>query len=133
MGNKLTSEKQNKKIYTDTVTSINDDEIKYIKENYTIVNVVWIDRDLVHENIVKNEYFITNPEKVEIVNDMLNYYLTCNDKYIYQKKTDLLCNEKQNICMCNIYAEDYRKILDRINYKKDAKYISWIRVHNEHF
>ena len=94
MGNKLTSEKQNKKIYTDTFTSINDDKIKYIKENYTIINVDWIDRDLVHENIVKNKYFIANPAKIEIVNDMLNYYLTRNNKYIYQKKTDLLCNEK---------------------------------------
>ena len=133
MGNKLTSEKQNKKIYTDTFTSINDDKIKYIKQNYTIINVDWIDRDLVHENIVKNEYFIANPAKIEIVNDMLNYYLTCNDKYIYQKKTDLLCNEKQRICLCNTYAEEYRKILDGINYKKDQKYISWIRILNEHF
>jgi hypothetical protein len=133
MGNKLTSEKQNNKIYKDTFTSINDDKIKYIKQNYIIINVDWIDRDLVHENIVKNEYFIANPAKIEIVNDMLNYYLTRNDKYIYQKKTDLLCNKKQNICLCNTYAEDYRKILDGINYKKDQKYISWIRILNEPF
>lgn len=133
MGNKLTSEKPNNKIYKDTFTSINYDKIKYIKQNYTIINVDWIDIDLVHENIVKNEYFIANPAKIEIVNDMLNYYLTRNDKYIYQKKTDFLCNEKQNICLCNTYAEDYRKILDGINYKKDEKYISWIRILNEHF
>lgn len=133
MSNKLTSETKNKKMYKDVFTSINDDKIKYIKENYTIINVDWIDRDLVHENIAKNNFFIENPEKVEILNDMLNYYLTHNDKYIYQKKTDFLCNEKQKICMCNTYAEDYRKILDGINYKKDNKYISWIRVDNEHF
>lgn len=64
---------------------------------------------------------------------MLNYYLTRNDTYIYQKKTELLCNEKERICMCNIYAKDYRKILEGINYKKDKKYISWIRGINEHF
>jgi hypothetical protein len=133
MGNKLTSEKQNKKIYTDTFTSIKDDEIKYIKENYTIINVNLIARDLVHENISKNNFFIENPEKIEIVNDMLDYYLTRNDKYIYQNKTELLCNEKQRICMCNIYAADYRKILEGINYKKDKKYISWIRGVNDHF
>lgn len=133
MGNKLTSEKKNKKIYTDTFTSIKDDEIKYIKENYTIINVNLIARDLVHENIAKNKFFIENPEKIEVVNDMLNYYLTRNDTYIYQKKTELLCNEKQRICMCNIYAADYRKILEGINYKKDKKYISWIREINDHF
>ena len=129
MGNKFTSERPNKKIYTDTFTSITDDEIKYIKENYTIINVNLIARDLVHENKI----FIENPEKTEIVNDMLDYYLTRNDTYIYQKKTDLLCNEKERICMCNIYAADYRKILEGINYKKDKKYISWIRGINDHF
>ena len=64
---------------------------------------------------------------------MLNYYLTSNSTYIYQKKTELLCNEKQRICMCNIYAADYRKILEGINYKKDKKDISWIRGINDHF
>ena len=115
MGNKLTLtfEKPNKKIYTDTFTSINNDEIKRIKENYKII--------------------IENPEKTEIVNDILDYYLSRNDKYIYQKKTDILCNEKERICMCNIYAEDYRKILEGINYRKDEKYISWFRGINDHF
>lgn len=133
MGNKLTSEGQNKKIYTDTFTSINDDEIKHIKENYTIINVNLIASDLVHENIAKNNFFIENPEKIEIVNDMLNYYLTQNHTYVYQKKTELLCNEKERICMCNIYAAKYRKILEGINYKKDKKYISWIREINDPF
>lgn len=67
MGNKLNSEKQNKKIYTDTFTSINDDEIKHIKENYTIINVNLIASDLVHENIAKNNFFIENPEKSKLL------------------------------------------------------------------
>jgi len=129
MGNTFTSERPNKKIYTDNFRSIKDDEIEYIKENYTIINVNMIAKDLVHEN----KTFIENPEKTEIVNDMLDYYLTRNNKYIYQNKTDLLCNEEHRICMCNIHAEAYRKILCGINYRKDEKYISWFRELNDHF
>lgn len=53
---------------------------------------------------------------------MSKYYLNHEDKAIY-KKTDYLCNEKEKICICNIHADDFRRIYDGINYKKDDKYI----------
>ncbi len=79
-----------------------------------------------------DKYFNATPIKMEIVNNMLGYYLNHQDKQIY-KKTDYLCNEREKICICNIHADDFRKIYDEINYKPGKKYISWIRKINAHF
>jgi len=48
------------------------------------------------------------------------------DKAIY-KKTDYLCNKKEKICICNIHADDLRKIYEGNNYDKPSKYISWYK------
>ncbi len=63
---------------------------------------------------------------------MLNFYLLHQDKNIY-KKTNYLCNEKEKICICNTFADDFRKIYDKQNYKSDNKFISWIRRKEDHF
>ena len=57
--------------------------------------------------------------------EMTNYYLNYNDVLIY-KRIDYLCNEEE-ICICNIYADDLRKMYDGINYKKNVKYISFYK------
>ena len=36
-----------------------------------------------------------------------------------------VCNQEEKICICNVHAEDFRKIYDRNNYKQGDKYISW--------
>jgi hypothetical protein len=63
---------------------------------------------------------------------MLEYYLNDKDESIY-KKTEYLCNEKEQICICNNHAETFRKIYDGINYRPKLKYISWCKKDNEHF
>lgn len=45
--------------------------------------------------------------------------------------TDYICNKKEKICICNIHAEDFRKIYERNNYRKDIKYISWCKKEND--
>jgi hypothetical protein len=91
--------------------------------NYKIIHVFWLDRVQVNSKIFADEYF-TSPKKREVLNNMLDYYLNHEDKSIY-KKTDYLCNEKEKFCICNIHAEDLRKIYDGNNYKKNDKFISW--------
>jgi len=95
-----------------------------IKQNYKIIDVDWLDPILVKSKMFGDKYF--TPEKEEIINNMLTYYLNHKDRPIY-KKTDYLCNKKEKICICNTHAEDFRKIYDGVNYKEGAKYISWIR------
>jgi hypothetical protein len=69
--------------------------------------------------------------KEEIINSMLVYYLTCQDRAIY-KKTDYLCNEKEKFCICNTHADDLRKIYNG-NYKEGDKFISWFREKKRRF
>jgi hypothetical protein len=63
---------------------------------------------------------------------MLDYYFTHKDKKIY-KMTDYLCNEKDEMCICNIHAENFRKIYNTPNYIEGNKYISWCKKIKEHF
>ena len=108
---------------SDLFTILDSQQLQNIKTNYKIINVYWLDRIQVNSKIFADDYFKPT-KKREIINNMLDYYLNHNDKLIY-KKTDYLCNEKEKICICNIHAEDLRKIYDGINYKKNNKFISW--------
>lgn len=90
----------------------------------------WLDIGLVKSKIFND--FEKSPKKKEVVNDMVSYYTNDTDnKYIYSM-TDYLCNEKEKICICNTHAEDFRKIYQGINYRKDDKYISWCKKRNEY-
>ncbi len=122
----------NKNIYVDSYWTLKPDEIKELRENYKIIDVDQLDPVLVNSKMFGDKYFEENKDKKQIVNNMLDYYLTHKDKPIY-KKTDYLCNRKERICICNVHAHDFRKIYDRINYKPNENFISWIKKSNEPF
>lgn len=107
----------------DFFTGIDEEKISYVRNNYKIIDVDYLDPILVHSKMFGDDFFIL-PQKKDIVSDMLKYYINHRDKRIY-KKTDYLCNEKEKVCICNTHAEDFRKIYDGVNYKPNEKYISW--------
>jgi hypothetical protein len=107
----------------DYFTSLDDEKIADLKNNYTIIEVDYLDPILVHSKMM-NKQFSREKEKKSILAEMLKYYLQHNDKEIY-KKTDYLCNETEKVCICNTHAEDFRRIYDGIHYKPNDKYISW--------
>jgi hypothetical protein len=124
MGNNINISKQNK--YTDFFTGIDEEKILYLKNNYKIIEVDYLESTLVQSKMFGDNYFKLLPQKKDIVNNMLDYYLYHTDKAIY-KKTDYSCNTKEKICICNTHADDFRKIYDGINYKSNEKYISWFK------
>jgi hypothetical protein len=107
----------------DYYTSLDDEKIADLKNNYTIIEVDYLDPILVHYKMI-NKPFSRKSEKKDVLNKMLKYYLQHNDKEIY-KKTDYLCDETEKVCICNTHAEDFRRIYDGIHYKPNDKYISW--------
>ena len=109
----------------DYYTSLDDEKIADLKNNYTIIEVDYLDPILVHHKMF-NKPFTREKEKKSILAEMLKYYLQHEDKEIY-KKTDYLCNETEKVCICNIHAEDFRRIYDGIDYKPNDKYISWYK------
>lgn len=110
--------------YNDIYISLDGKMINEIRQNYKIIDVDWLSYTLVNSKMFADEYFKNSPDKKIIINNMLKYYLNHEDKSIYIK-TDYLCNEKEKLCICNIHAEDFRKIYERNNYKEKDKYISW--------
>jgi hypothetical protein len=90
--------------------------------SYKIINVNYLSKCIIDHELFRNIHELNN-NQINIVNEMSKYYLNHEDKAIY-KKTDYLCNEKEKICICNIHADDFRRIYNGINYKKDDKYIS---------
>lgn len=115
------------KYYNSLYTSLNEEKIQYIRNNYTVIDVDWLDKTLVNSKM-----FLEKSPKEEIVNNMLEYYLNDKDRSIY-KKTDYLCNEKEKVCICNTHADDFRKIYDGINYLPNLKYISWCKKNKDNF
>lgn len=116
--------------YTDSYSTLKAMDIVNIRDNYKVLDVVWLDT----EHVCSKMYIDTslNDKKTEVVKNMLNYYLNHKDRPIY-KQTDYLCNEREKICICNLHADTIRKIAEGDNYQVDQKYISWIRKENEAF
>ena len=131
MGNTNSNDKYHNSHYS----TIDDDEIKHIRTNYKVVDVDWLDTTLVSSKIFNDEYFVNLPKKEEVINNMLEHYLNEKDEYLKHiyKITDYLCNEREKVCICNIHAEDFRKISERINYRQNTKYISWCKKYHDKF
>ena len=128
----MSSNVSDKTNYTDIFTLLSDAKIETIRATYKVIDVPYLDPIKVNYKMFADNYFQKNPGKEEIINNMLDFYLSRNDAPIY-KKTDYLCNEKEKICICNTHAEDFRKIYEEQNYKPGKKYISWIRQQKDHF
>lgn len=123
MGNNIHVPKRNNS--QDYYTSLDDEKIADLKNNYKIIEVDYLHPVLVRSKIFNDETF---SQKKAVLDEMMKYYLQHKDKEIY-KKTDYLCNEKEKICICNTHAEDFRRIYDGINYKPNDKYISWFTLY----
>ena len=123
----------NKNLFKDNYHKLSNDIEENIRKTYKIIEVDWLNEVLVNSKIFDdNKYYKKFPKKQETVFNMLNYYIYNKNREIY-KKTDYLCNEREKVCICNIHAEDFRKIYDGINYKKGDKYISWFQNNNVDF
>jgi hypothetical protein len=122
----------NQRFYYDYYTSLDNKQIEQIRSKYKIIDVDYLNYNIVHNAILADDYFSKSPLKKNIINKMLDYYLKHPDKNIYQK-TDYLCNKKERICICNIHANDLRKIFDKNNFKEDVKYISWFKCSETRF
>lgn len=126
MGNNNTNTYLKKKSkYGDFFTGIDEENILYLRNNYKIIDVDYLDPILVRSKMFGDNFFIL-PPKQDIVDNMLEYYLNHKDSEIY-KKTDYLCNTKEKVCICNTHAADFRKIYDGVNYKSNEKYISYFK------
>ena len=121
MGNNIHIPKRNNS--NDYYTSLDDEKIIDLKNNYKIIEVDYLHPILVRSKIFNDETF---SQKKTILDEMMKDYLRHKDKEIY-KKTDYLCNETEKVCICNTHAEDFRRIYDGINYKPNDKYISWFK------
>jgi len=116
--------------YFENYTSLTIDEIQKIKQNYKIININYFNTDVIKFKIITDEYFEKNPNKTKMVNNMINFYIKSKNIEKY-KKTNYLCNENEKICICNIYADNFKRIYDGSNYDKNTKYVSWIKKNEE--
>lgn len=113
--------------FNDFFTCVDKEIMVNLRNNYyKIIDVDFLDTDLVRSKMNDRNAFKLPKEK-EIVNNMLEYYL--NHKYSKLfKKTEYLCNEKEKVCICNINADNLRKIYDGVNYIPNKKYITWFKI-----
>lgn len=106
-------------------STLTQGEIKDLRTEYKIIDVDWFDKIKVKSAIFNDEYFNSNPKKIKIVDDMVDYFENHKDKSIFTKKTNYLCDTKEKLCICNVHANDFRKIYDGINYTDDT-YVAWV-------
>ena len=132
MSNTNEFDKNNLKKYNCSFyTTIDEVQIKNIKQNYTVLDVNSLDMNEVNSKMMNDTYFKTSPKKKEVVNNILDYHLNSKDVYIY-KITDYLCNKKEKICICN-HAEDLKKIYGGTKHGGNEKYVSWCKKDDEYF
>lgn len=125
--------KQEKNILYDDdyFCSLDLDDITNIRSRYKVIDVDWFGKTQVNLAIFNDKYFYSNPHKEKVINDMVEHFLTHNDKNFY-KKTNYLCNKKEQLCICNTNANNLRKIYNGVNYKDDT-YCAWVKKPNEPF
>ena len=121
---------EKKPIYEDYSFNILKNDVEDdLRKKYKIIDVDWFDKIQVSSAIFGDEYFNLRPKKIKVVDDMVEYFETHKDKSIYTKKTNYLCDIKEEICICNVHANDFRKIYDGTNYSEE-KYIAWVKKIN---
>jgi hypothetical protein len=101
-------------------------DLDEIIKTYKIVEVPYLDPVVVEASTKNDIYFVIFSKKKELLNNMVNYYLTHNDSLIY-KKTNYFCNELSRVCICNTSENDFKKSMEYINksYFEPVSYISW--------
>lgn len=87
---------------------------------------------MINYEIFGDKYFVDNPTKKQVLNDMVEHFSTHKDKHIFKKKINYLCNKKERMCICNTNANNFRKIYDGINYT-DEIFSVWIKNTKEPF
>jgi hypothetical protein len=126
MGNMKSSKKNMFEKYDFSYySSINEDQINDIRKNYKVMDVNHLDSVEINSKILHDEYFRKSPEKKEIINNILEYHLQSKYSDIY-KVTQYLCSKKEKICICNSYAEDFRKLCNQ-----NIKYVSWAMKYDD--
>ena len=132
MGNSIKNKSNYIDYDNDFFSHLDEDNYSHLKENYKILEVEMLDPVIANIKMFDDDYFKKFPEKKKVIHSMLKYYLYHDDKSIY-KQTDYLCNEREKICICNLYASELRKIIEGKNYKSDCAYISWCKRENDKF
>jgi hypothetical protein len=111
------------KSYKINFTNIDNDEVDNLRKTYDIVDVKYINPQLINYEIFKSK----NSKHKNTINDMIDLVYNDEDKHIFTKTTDYLCNTDKKICICNLNADNFRKIYEGINYKQNTKYIARIK------
>ena len=90
--------------------------------NKIIINVPYFDPELVKKSMNENNKLISDPKKVQIVNNIIKS-VELSDP-IYKEQSDYICDNSCNICIKNLGAELFRKIYHPNDYKN--KYVGII-------
>ena len=102
--------------YKHTFWNMDDEEIEEIKK-YKIIEVDELDKFIINQIMISDNYFNTYPTKSKVINNMLNYCLEHNEKENF-KTTDYICNKKIKVCI------NLRKIIKN---NTEEKNISWVK------
>jgi hypothetical protein len=111
--------------YTDIYCNITEVEIGELRKKNKVVDVFWLEPEIIKLQMEKDEYFQEKPKQKDSINNMLAYYKNHRDYPIY-KQTEYLCDVQNRICICNIHAEELRNLYGQKEYKDTNKFISWI-------
>jgi uncharacterized ferritin-like protein (DUF455 family) len=99
-------------------TETDDNTISELRNTFDIIDINYINPTLINNKILNNNK--------DTINNMLNFIYTDKNKHILIKSTDYLCNREKKVCICNINADNFRKIYEGRNYKENTNYIAWI-------
>lgn len=111
--------------YKHTYWNMNDEDIEEIR-NYKIIETVVLDKYIINQIILVDDYFNKYPTKSKVINNMLNYCLEHEEKKKF-KTVDYICNKRIKVCICNTQAEYFRKMTEKENYTEGEQYISWCK------
>jgi hypothetical protein len=111
-------------------TETDDNTISELRNTFDIIDINYINPILINNKILNNNKDTINNNILnnnkDTINNMLNFIYTDKNKHILIKSTDYLCNREKKVCICNINADNFRKIYEGRNYKENTNYIAWI-------
>jgi hypothetical protein len=115
MGNSM-FRKPNITKYKHTFWSMDNEDIEEIQK-YKIIETIELDKYIINQIMLTDNYFDIHPTKSKVINNMLNYCLEHEEKEKFEK-TDYICNKRIKVCI------NLKKILEN---NTEEKSISWVK------
>ena len=113
-------------LYEDSYEVLNEKDAEDIKTNYKVLKVRSVCQQQVNDAMAGDTYFESQPEKKQVVDDMVEYCHGHKRSKRYTSKPNYICSKKEQICICNTCAN-----IIYYAFTENPPMVAWVKKRDE--